>query len=181
MTTPIDPLYKLLFDWANQILNTEESLGIEVEESNQNASKHSVKDTFIVIDYARVSGRINYASFGNTNASGERQIKNNYEGTITIFEVNGNGSLLKKLIETKDRQDIIDLFNSRGFAYISEGPVTPVPRLPDQIWRRESMVQLLIRSASEITEDAGYIEHSEIEGTVPAQGRSGDHIIDNTI
>lgn len=181
-TASVDPLYKLLRDWAKQIFNTEQSLGIKIIESNQNVPKAEVDNIYLVIDYTSGRGRIGRGSHSKADKiTAKSTIKNNFLNTISITEVNGNGDLLEELIETTDRQDIVDLFNDRGFAFLTAGDVGPVPRLPEGTWKKESIVEMNIHSGKTIEYDSGYINNAEANGTIPAQGRSGDHNVQNTI
>lgn len=182
MPPAVDPLYTLLRNWATQIFNTEQSLGLLIVESNQDIPKAKKDDIYLSIDYTSSRSRIGRGYKAKADKiTGLSKVKNNWLNTIEIREVNGNGDLLEELVETSDRDDIISLFNEAGFALLTSGPVQMLPSLPENTWKRESVVELTIHSGKEFEENTGFINNTETEGTIPAEGRAGDHTVENII
>ncbi len=179
----VDNIYSFLYSWADQILNTEQSLGILIIQSHQNAPAPTQDDPYIVIDYAPNQTRIGRPSAGDVDeGTGERTLVDDFILVVEIWEVNSNGSLLTKLLTSLNRQDIKDLWKANDFAFYTESEVINMPRVSeDDEWKRESMVELTIGTAEGTTELTRHIEDVEYEGTIPAQGRPGDHILEDTV
>jgi hypothetical protein len=150
--------------------------------SHQNIPEVKQDDVFVVIDYAPNREKIGRAAVpGETDGDGKLTMVNDYQYVVEIWEVNGSGSLIQLLLNSIDRQDIKDLWKSEGYAYYGEeGDIQNLPRTQENKWKRESMVELRIGTATGTEDQPGYIEDVEYNGTVPAQGRSGNHIITNT-
>ena len=78
-----------------------------------------------------------------------------------------------------DRQDIKDLWTASNYTLNTQGEIVNLPRTQLSKWKLESLVELFIGGATGIVEESGMIKDVEYTGTVPAQGRSGDHAITN--
>lgn len=175
-----DILYTFLYDWADRILNTELSLGITIVQSHQDIPTPEKENPYIVIDYAPNKTKIGSASGGDTDSNGDRTLVNDYGMTVELWEVNGEGGLLHLLLDSLDRQVIKDLWYTNKFSYMSEGQIIAMPREREGQWVRESLVEIVINTPEQTEDSPSYIGEVEFTGTLPAQGRSGNHIVTNT-
>ena len=177
-------LYTFLYAWVNQVLNTEASLGIEIIQSHQDAPEPeattATEPRYIAIAFAPSRSRIGRPSAGEPNVSGVRKLINDWELMVEIWEVNGDGSLLQKLVDSTDRGDIMDLWTTNKFALMETNEIQNLPRRQENKWRRECMMELRINTPEETSETSGFIDDIEYTGTIPAQGRAGNIIITNT-
>lgn len=176
MTT--DTLKSFLYKWINQIINTEPATNppIEIIEAYDEGTIPS--DKYISINPQGNWRKIgSSSSTGETNATGEINRINDYEIMVELREIHGNGDLLSAVIDSIERQDIKDLFGENNLTYYEEGLITSVPTLEQSKWRHESFVELRLGTAKEIVDNTNYISDVDASGTIPAQGRSGDHSI----
>lgn len=172
-----DPLFDFLYKWVNQIINQENRLNIEIVESHTGEPQAKQDEVFIVIKYAPVINKVGHEARTPTDENGKRSSINDYENTMEVWEVNGIGKTLKMLINSIGRQDIRDLWKKNGYSYLGENNIGPVPNTQENRWKRQSLVEFIIGSAEAVQEDVGVIEDVGTKGTIPAQGRDGEHTI----
>lgn len=175
-----DELYEFLYDWVNKVINvdpeTPPSPAIPIVASYDNGPPPKVK--YISINPDTNQNKNGRASAGDVNTGTlKRTLVNDYEMTVEIREVGGGNDLLRLLIDSIERQEIIDLFTANDLVYYGEGPITIAPTLQQSVWRQESFVELRLGKAEGTVEESSYIESVETSGTIPAQGRSGDHSV----
>lgn len=173
-------LFSFLYGWVNQVLNTELSQSITIIQSHQNAPQPSKQNKFMVIQYAPTRTRIGRPAFDEVNGSDQLKRINDYELLVEMREVNGDGDNLRILVESTDREDIKKLFKDAGVAYLGQEDIQTLPRSQDTLWIREHVLEIRLAVAEELTEsNMSYIGDMEYEGTLPAQGRTGDHTVTN--
>ena len=164
-----DALYTFLYNLIDYLLNdvSELNLNIPIIQSHQNVPAPSEEDRYIVIDYAPNRDRIGRASSADTNEStNTRKHVNDYEYTTEIWEVNGNGDLLAVILDSIERQEIRNMWDDANFALRRQGDITFIPSdNNEEYWKKECMVELIIGTATETIENAGWIEDIEYEGT----------------
>lgn len=176
-----DEVYTGLYTWIDQVVNTEPSQSIEIIQSHQNAPEPTVDGKYIVIDYAPTRSRVGRPSATNVDTGTlKRELVNDDELLVELWEVNGNGDELRRIRGSTDRQDIIDLLKSLGLIFWGDEGINVLPRTQENRWVREVIMEIRLRIADAVEEESSYIENAEYTGTVPAQGRSGDHTITNT-
>jgi len=170
-----------LYTWIDQVVNTEQSKSLPIIQSHQNAPEPDDDGAYIVIDYAPNRNRVGRPSKTDVDdITFKREFVNDDELRVDIWEVNGDGDELRVIRNSTDRQDIIDLLKSLGIIYWGDEGINNISRTQDNLWIRECMMEIRLRVADVIEEDSSYIDDVEYTGTVPAQGRSGDHTITNT-
>lgn len=190
-------LYDFLYEWANRVLNINESLGFNVEiiRSNSNAptpssenididdddvldnpdEANSKPDPYIVIGYTGGLRKIGRGAKPSTiDDTGLATIGNDFEKVIEIREVNGEGDLLEYLIETIDRQDILDFWHNSYVVYRGQGEIITIPSLEDNDDIKESIVEITVAFARGSTYKPGYFDDMTFSGTIPGQGSSNE-------
>lgn len=179
----MDPVYVFMYDWAELVLNTQLSLGIPIIQSHQDTPDPVTEDPFITISYAPARRKVGRAHFSPVNPSTEkRNIINDTLFNVELREKNGTGELLEWLINSVDNDVVKAFWKDRGYSYMQQlSDIIPVPRIQQTKWERESMVEIQILTAKVHEEDLKYINTVKLTGTIPAQGRTGDHVIDSTI
>lgn len=152
--------------WITQVLITEGGeTGLQIIASNPNAPVPSVPH--ITMSYAPNRTRIGRPSKGDITDEGTRKLVSDYEITVEIRETGGEGDRLITLLESLDREDIhwAHFVNNKISVY-GEGEVLPVPRLRDENWIQESVVELRLGIAEGVTETTGWIDTVEYTGNV---------------
>ena len=151
-------LYEFLYDWASGVLP-----GVEVRQSHQDYPTPKTTP-FIVLSYA--------GDWVSRGAAPSRMIWDRpdlpspkvyqWRGQLTIYEVEGNGELLHRLVESLDDIDIKNEFGDAGVSVLrSTGPQMQ-PALQDSNWRREAILMLELSWARAIAGSLEVIEKVEI-------------------
>ena len=151
-------LYEFLYDWAAGVLP-----GVEVRQSHQDYPTPKTTP-FIVLSYA--------GDWGSRGAAPSRMIWDRpdlpspkvyqWRGQLTIYEVEGNGELLHRLVESLDDIDVKNEFGDAGVSVLrSTGPQMQ-PALQDSNWRREAILMLELSWARAIAGSLEVIEKVEI-------------------
>ena len=151
-------LYEFLYDWAAGVLT-----GVEVRQSHQDYPTPKTTP-FIVLSYA--------GDWVSRGAAPSRMIWDRpdlpspkvyqWRGQLTIYEVEGNGELLHRLVESLDDIDIKHEFGDAGVSVLrSTGPQIQ-PALQDSNWRREAILILELSWARAIAGSLEVIEKVEI-------------------
>lgn len=151
-------LYEFLYDWAAGVL-----LGVDVRQSHQDYPTPKTTP-FIVLSYA--------GDWVSRGAAPSRMIWDRpdlpspkvyqWRGQLTIYEVEGNGELLHRLVESLDDVDIKNEFGDAGVSVLrSIGPQIQ-PALQDSNWRREAILILELSWARAIAGSLEVIEKVEI-------------------
>ena len=151
-------LYEFLYDWASGVLP-----GVEVRQSHQDYPTPKTTP-FIVLSYA--------GDWVSRGAAPSRMIWDRpdlpspkvyqWRGQLTIYEVEGNGELLHRLVESLDDIDIKNEFGDAGVSVLrSTGPQMQ-PALQDSNWRREAILILELSWARAIAGSLEVIEKVEI-------------------
>lgn len=151
-------LYEFLYDWATGVLP-----GVEVRQSHQDYPTPKTTP-FIVLSYA--------GDWVSRGAAPSRMIWDRpdlpspkvyqWRGQLTIYEVEGNGELLHRLVESLDDIDIKNEFGDAGVSVLrSTGPQMQ-PSLQDSNWRREAILILELSWARAIAGSLEVIEKVEI-------------------
>lgn len=176
-----DALYTFLLSWIQQVVNTEPAQSYPIIQSDQDAPEPTDGGLFIVISAAPNRSRIGRPSKGDPDdITGKSKLVNDYLLTLDIWEVNGLGDQLRLIEDSTDRQDIIDLFSSNDIVYLGQEDIQYVPRTQENKWRRECMLEIRLAVGELTIEDSSWIADVHYRGVIPAQGRSGDHIVTNT-
>lgn len=173
-----EALYNFIFSWVEQVVNTEPAQSYPIIQSNQDGPEP--EDLYLVISVAPNRVRIGRPSKGDPDVVGKSKLINDYLLTLEIWEVNGFGDQLRLIQDSTDRQDIIELFSSIDLVYLGQENIQFVPRAQENKWRKECMLEIRLAVGELTIEDSSWIANVEYEGTIPAQGRSGDHIVTNT-
>lgn len=166
-------LYEFLYDWASGVLP-----GVVVRQSHQDypTPKHG---PFIVLSYA--------GDWVNRGAAPSRMIWDRpdlpspkvyqWRGQLTIYEVDGNGELLHRLVESLDNIDIKNDFGDAGVSVLrSIGPQMQ-PDLQDSNWRREAILILELSWARALAGSLEVIEKVEITQVEKTAAVDSDNIL----
>ena len=166
-------LYEFLYDWASGVLP-----GVEVRQSHQDYPTPKTTP-FIVLSYA--------GDWVSRGAAPSRMIWDRpdlpspkvyqWRGQLTIYEVEGNGELLHRLVESLDDIDIKNEFGDAGVSVLrSTGPQMQ-PALQDSNWRREAILMLELSWARAIAGSLEVIEKVEITHTEKTAAVDSDNAL----
>ena len=183
-------LYNFLYEWIHKVLNVGEGLGIEIirshdpiptpntnnEDLNEddlvdNEDPNKTPDPYIAIEYTGSLEKFGRGAVPSRIWSyGNMTIMNDFDKIIELREVNGEGDLLRLLIETIYRQDIRDLWRQNYITYRYEGSINPIPVQTDNAYTTESLVEITIGFASGTTYKPGYFSSAQFTGTINRPG-----------
>jgi hypothetical protein len=177
-----DALYDFLYDWVNLIANVENKRNIKIIQSHENLptpdndgddeTTSEDEKTYISVGYSGIVGRIGRAfKPTETDDNGKVSIKNDFEKTVEIREVNGDGDLLELLIENIERQDILDLWHKNYVVFRRVESSQKLDRTQENEWVRESLIEIVVGFARGTIYKPGWIEDVKYTGTIPGQGR----------
>lgn len=161
--------------WITQVLITEEGeTDLPIISSHQNAP--SPDEPYITIQYNGGRSKTGRASkpdvyFNdedeNDPLNGTRLLVSDWGIEIEIRETNGEGDRLRLLIDSLDREDIHnDYFVANKIVHYTNGNILPVPRLNQEDWIKESMVEMQLGSAEGTRETTSWIDTVQYEGTI---------------
>ena len=168
-------IFEALYNWVEQVLITEGlEAGLPIIASHQNAP--SFDKPYITISYGSSKGRFGRASKGdvyfneadeNDPLNGTRLLVADWVLTIEIRETNGEGDRLQALLDSLDREDIYPQYwIGNGIIHFQSTEVQMLPRLNQEDWIQESIVEMQIGSATGTRENSGWIDTVEYEGTI---------------
>jgi hypothetical protein len=186
-----ETFYEFLYEWINRVLNVNNGLGIEIIRSNESAptpnsnntdidddgfvdndDPNKKPDPYIVISYSGTLERFGSASKSNkADEDGFITISNDFDKTIEIREVHGEGDLLQMLIDTRESQEIRDFFRENYISYRTDGPIQPIPNITDNEYTFESIVEIKLGFATGTKYKVGFFEDVSISGTVNRPGK----------
>jgi hypothetical protein len=152
-------LRAILKNWITQILITENGESdLIIIASHQNAPAPS--GPYIVINQSPNSrDRFGRASKGETKDDGTRVLVSDWVLEMEIREYNGVGDRLEKLVDSLDREDIQrDYFQANNLAHYNQAQVLYVPRLLNEEWENEALIELQLGKAEGTTETTSFIE-----------------------
>jgi len=133
--------------------------------SHQNAP--SPEKEYITIDYNAERNQNGRASKGDVQDDGSRLNVSDWGLGIELRETNGDGDRLRMLADSLDREDIHHTyFVEKGLSVFTVGNIMPVPRLNQESWIRESMVELQLGVAEGTRETTSWITTVEYEGDI---------------
>ena len=166
-------LYEFLYDWASGVLP-----GVEVRQSHQDYPTPKTTP-FIVLSYA--------GDWVSRGVAPSRMIWDRpdlpspkvyqWRGQLTIYEVEGNGELLHRLVESLDDIEVKNEFGDAGVSVLrSTGPQMQ-PALQDSNWRREAILILVLSWARAIAGSLEVIEKVEITHTEKTAAVDSDNAL----
>lgn len=161
-----DDIYTKLRNWVYHILITEEGLGLPIIQSRQNTP--APDGTYIVIDRFVGAGNIGRETkVYPPDDEGRTKIANDWEGNVEIWEIDGEGDLLRMLVNSLGRAEIQQTyFQAEGIVTRGVIGVTNIPRLDDDFWTEQAMFEMRIGFADVTTEQSGWIETVNYTGDI---------------
>jgi len=145
-------LFNFLYDWIDKVLNTDLGLNVPIIQSNQNAPR--LKTQHIIIDYVPNRSKTGRATRtdpapapddpddADEMEEGKILIIEDYVFTLDLREENGSGDYLKHIIDSIERFSIQKYFFDNKVAYLENGNIIPVPRLNNEEWIKQSVVEI---------------------------------------
>lgn len=164
-----DQLYEAIYDWVDAVVNEgSPATPVPIIQSHQNVPAPTTGDVYLVIGYTPTTVmREGWADSEDVDVDEETlAVKTDYQGVVEIREVNGSGQNLKMLVSSLLRQDFKDLLSAKGIHYRGEEPIVQLPRLQDNLWEKESILEIRFGFADEVVYTPGVIETAEISGQI---------------
>lgn len=94
--------------------------------------------------------------------SNDRGLVQTYMGTLTFWEVNGNGAKLSQIREASFLESIRDTLADSPVTILDTSTVDDVSLKIDNSWKMQSRMQMTVSIASRITENLSYIATAEV-------------------
>lgn len=98
--------------------------------------------------------------------AGTSAITHDYTGTITVREVNGDGSWLRRVLGSFDWDDAPTILSAAGISIFSVGGITAIPVPLGQDWREEYLAEVSVGYAVSETRTANWIETVELTNNI---------------
>lgn len=167
--TTVQEVQQQVLQWIEQVINTDggETLPIVTTQNGEIPTVADPAAPYIVLDAYPTRTRLGRAQESAVDALGNQTLVNDYEDTWTLSEVNGHGDRLRSLVESQDRQDIIERFAVANLAHRGQG--SEITETSEQIggqWRPKHTVAIRIGLVSVVTYQPGYIETVQYQGTI---------------
>lgn len=153
-------LQDFLYAWLLAILPT----GTPIILSHQNAAGPGVK--YVVIDVEGEWDSFGFSSQGiptpgDTAAHQADALSTrikDYTVAIALWEVDGDGELLRTALESLETKTVDSLFHDKQVSVLSYGTISAMPRISDLQWRTEHRVPLSLHIARTFQDPTTYIE-----------------------
>lgn len=152
--------YDVFYDLIDKVLNTDLSLGVTLVQAHQDAPAPALP--YIAIELPAVSQEGHTHSTEVQTPSGNIGRVDNWTGTIGIWQVGGDGDLLRTLFQRLGFQTIKDFMVARKVAIFSTPDTAYLPRTEEQTWVREWRAEVRFGMAVQANETIGWIETAEI-------------------
>lgn len=161
----VDEVYDALYDWIDYVLNTVGGNSIEIIHGNDNSPKPT--KPYIVMNDPPVSNvKAGSGNWPKADGTGKVDYTNQYVAAITLESVGDSGSLLQKIIDTVNRQDVKDLFKTKCIGFLRNESILNLTGLVENIFERRASIDVFISYVTEDSYVPGYIETVETpEGT----------------
>lgn len=154
-----DDIYQKIYNWVYYVINTENGFKIPIVQSRQNTP--APEGTYIVIDRIVEMIQIGRAikKYPPDETTGKTKISNDYEGTLEIWEIDGEGNFLRILINSLERQEIQNEYFTKELI-VNRGVIgiTNIPRLDNEYWTEQAMFEMRIGFADTTTEQSSWID-----------------------
>lgn len=166
MSTVNDTLIGNLWTWVNWVLNsTANPTPAAVIRSHQ--SGPAPAGAYVVVE-----NHPNLTPFGSSSkaqdvASDKRSSVTDYQAKVTLWEVNGDGDLLRILGAAAEWQTSISMLAGYKIAGLKVGEVMHMPRLKGEAeWIEEFRVEVTFMVAVDLPEPLGWIETVELTNNI---------------
>lgn len=97
------------------------------------------------------------------DSSNSRGLVQTYTGTLTFWEVNGNGSKLSQIREASFLESTRDALADSTVTILDTSTVDDVSFKLDNAWKMQSRMQMTVSVASRITETMNTVEAVEVD------------------
>jgi len=161
----LDELYEFLHTWIYSVLATD--LGADeskVIKTNMNAPRPAIP--YITMQYPPINNEeMGEGNQSDSDATGKVTYFTPYNASISLTEVGGDGTLLKKLLRTRNQQDILDLFSTNNVSLLSGNTVQDITvNTGDNYIELRAMWDFIVSYVEEDSYIPGYIKTIEIAG-----------------
>lgn len=153
--------YNALYELIDGILNADLSLSVPVVQAHQNAP--SPKPPYIAIELPSLRPSGHTSSSEVATPSGAIGRIEDWIGETAIWEVGGDGDLLRTIAQRLGFQSTRDFLRQRKMSIFSVPPYTALPRTEELKWVREFRMDLQFGLATQANEILGWIETAEIQ------------------
>lgn len=162
----IETLYEGVYAWVRAAID---DAFIPIIQTHQNAPVPT--GTYIAISYAPTFQDAvgKHGLLPTTEIGGEGKLNQRQDevSTIEIWEVNGNGDLLRKITQTIETENIKSVLYANKLSVLRMENIQRLPRLEgDAEWVRECMMEVQIATAYKLTSDIELIEDVEITNNI---------------
>ena len=171
ITTVMDTIY----DWINEIVNNTvvPSPGIPIIPSHADIPAPS--GVYITFNYTPLIEIFGQADYKVEEIGGivYKTLRTDCEGAVEIWESNGNGEQLLKLLSYQWKDSINEILSNNNISIMRSGQMTPIPSIqPEDKWQKESVVEFIFGFGAGIRFETDDITNIEVDGTLKKEDGS---------
>lgn len=137
---------------------------IDIIRSTENAPRPS-ESKYLVIHKPFGQLKQGKGNYSDADDTGKVDICNRYEATIRIEEVFGFGDNLRTVINTSNRQDVLDYFRENEVSIMRIDTLAPNNDFEENLWEDRTIVDIFALFVDRSDYTPGYIETAEVTGT----------------
>lgn len=156
-------LYNHLYSWATQFLPIE--LACPIIRSHQDAPAPQADAPYLVIEDSLgwvPQGTTTIGPLVETTPDNySRNLVTDYEVTVVLWELRGQGERLQSLRHSLDLLNCQSLYQSAKVSVLKTGPIQKVPTLLDSRWLHQHRLELTLGVTGGVSEAINPIETVE--------------------
>jgi len=133
---------------------------VPIFQDQQDAS--APKGLYVAIQGSPTVHPEGYPYVEGLDGTNSRGLVQTYTGTLTFWEVNGNGSKLSQIREASFLESIRDALADSTVTILDTSDVDDVSFKLDNAWKMQSRMTMTVSLASRITENLSYIATAEV-------------------
>lgn len=167
-----------IFDWVNQIANNPDSLDPVIPIIPSHSDIPAPSGIYITINYMPVIRTVGQADYEVKEEAGVvyKILRNDIEATVEIWETNGTGESLLKLVNQQWVDEVVQFLSAKNISVLRNNDIVQIPSIqPDDKWQRECVVEFVFGFGAGMKYESGSIDKIEADGAlVKADGTERD-------
>lgn len=172
-----------IYDWVDAVINNPDDINnpnLTIIPSHKNISPSNCSQPYLTIDYAPALSTLGKADWDIEEEGGlcYNKLRTDYEGTVEIWETNGIGEYLVKLVSSQWIQEVNDYLRENYISILRNNGVVTMPYTQhDKKWKRESVVEFIFGFGAGLRYEIDNVEDIEATGTLIEQDGSEKTVV----
>lgn len=162
-----------IYYWVDAIINNPDDPDnpeLAIIPSHENIPAPTSTKPYITIDYAPALSTLGKADWSVTQLTEDTfqyKLRTDFEGTVEIWETNGIGEYLYKLVSSQWIPEANDYLRENNISFLRNNDIITIPSLQtDSKWSKESVVEIVFGFGAGITYNTDVVENIEGTGTL---------------